>query len=865
MKKYKYDVTVIIPIYNSERYLEKCIKSVIAQTYRFSKIEVLLINDGSTDNSEAICQRYAAQYPNIRLISQKNQGVSSARNKGINQASGKYIMLLDSDDYLSRRTIKNLISFFDNNYEKIDLVTYPLYFCKNGRRRKSPRYKLYDKGTGIYDVNEYIYLDQSTINIMFKNDEKDRCLFDVNMDLSEDQNFDTELVKRKEKIGFVREAIYYYRQHGVSSSATKNYPYYCFENFTSYFERLIKKYKNENGVHRYIQGVIVSTLKWRVRDDLLIPHHYEGKKFDDAMKRIKKIVSTIDDDVIVNCPNTDILYKQCILKLKGDKLAVRVDDENHYDVVTGNVSIEKEKDVKCTITRFKSKNGQLSLMGTFKSALFLAQAPEAFINIVYDDGQIKKEKLAIIANNFVHSDIINVYGFNLRLDTKNIKELSFYVLINNKEIPLKFDYDKFTTNRVYDHKVCLVFKGNKLKLISKNILTLINGLIYDLANTRIYKYPAFIYKFINIMYFNRNKVWLYSDKSGNFDNAYVQFKHDFNKRDGIDRYYVYNDDFDKIKDQFSQEEQKKLLKFRSFKHKMLFLKAQKIITSFIDLQVYCPYNKGIQQYRSMVKYDLVYLQHGILHAKLLKMYSKEFTEIDKFIVSTNFEVDNLIKNYHYDKDDLILSGMPRMENESLKGELQNKILYAPSWRKYLIGDLIRNKRELKVNEFLKSNFFKKNYALLHSQELEKILKKENLILEFKLHPIFKEYVKYFDLNELTYINLNFDETNVSEYKLFITDFSSFQFDFVKLRRPIIYFVPDMVEFKAGLHSYRELDLNYKDAFGNLCLDEKELLKEIDRVIKNNFQPEKVFVKRMNNFFLKIDHPCDKIYSLIRDE
>ena len=75
----------------------------------------------------------------------------------------------------------------------------------------------------------------------------------------------------------------------------------------------------------------------------------------------------------------------------------------------------------------------------------------------------------------------------------------------------------------------------------------------------------------------------------------------------------------------------------------------------------------------------------------------------------------------------------------------------------------------------------------------------------------------------------------------------------------------MVEFKAGLHSYRELDLNYKDAFGNLCLDEKELLKEIDRVIKNNFQPEKVFVKRMNNFFLKIDHPCDKIYSLIRDE
>lgn len=89
-------ISVIIPVYNAEPYLEKCLNSVIAQNY--TPLEIVLINDGSKDGSGAICRRYKDRYSNIKYVEQANGGVSKARNRGIQEASGKYIAFIDSDD-----------------------------------------------------------------------------------------------------------------------------------------------------------------------------------------------------------------------------------------------------------------------------------------------------------------------------------------------------------------------------------------------------------------------------------------------------------------------------------------------------------------------------------------------------------------------------------------------------------------------------------------------------------------------------------------------------------------------------------------------------------------------------------------------
>lgn len=100
-------VSIIIPIFNSENYLEKCINSIINQSYK--DIEVILINDGSTDSSLEICEKYAIKDKRIKIINKENTGVSNSRNIGINNAKGKYIFFIDSDDYLELDCIQKLI------------------------------------------------------------------------------------------------------------------------------------------------------------------------------------------------------------------------------------------------------------------------------------------------------------------------------------------------------------------------------------------------------------------------------------------------------------------------------------------------------------------------------------------------------------------------------------------------------------------------------------------------------------------------------------------------------------------------------------------------------------------------------------
>ena len=134
-------ISVIVPIYNSEKYLKKCLDSLVSQTLK--NIEILLINDGSSDNSLEICKNFERKYSNVKVFSHENKGVSYTRNVGLMNAKGAYITFLDADDYLSSNSIKNLISFFDKHYEEIDLVTYPIYYVKKGVESEHPKNKLY--------------------------------------------------------------------------------------------------------------------------------------------------------------------------------------------------------------------------------------------------------------------------------------------------------------------------------------------------------------------------------------------------------------------------------------------------------------------------------------------------------------------------------------------------------------------------------------------------------------------------------------------------------------------------------------------------------------------------------------------------
>ena len=106
-------ISVIVPIYNVEKYLRRCVDSIIAQTY--SNLEIILVDDGSPDNCPAICDEYAKKDSRVRVIHQKNGGLSAARNAGLDAASGDYIGFVDSDDYIALNMYEKLYNTLRNN------------------------------------------------------------------------------------------------------------------------------------------------------------------------------------------------------------------------------------------------------------------------------------------------------------------------------------------------------------------------------------------------------------------------------------------------------------------------------------------------------------------------------------------------------------------------------------------------------------------------------------------------------------------------------------------------------------------------------------------------------------------------------
>ena len=114
-------ISVIVPVYNTEKYLERCVKSLIQQTYR--NIEIILVNDGSMDKSFEICKKLQEKYKNIILINKKNGGLSSARNAGIEVANGEYIAFLDSDDWVTQDCYEYMLNLaVTNNAEIADIM-----------------------------------------------------------------------------------------------------------------------------------------------------------------------------------------------------------------------------------------------------------------------------------------------------------------------------------------------------------------------------------------------------------------------------------------------------------------------------------------------------------------------------------------------------------------------------------------------------------------------------------------------------------------------------------------------------------------------------------------------------------------------
>ena len=308
-------ISVIVPVYNVEQYLEKCVESIINQTYK--NLEIILVNDGSTDNSGKLCDELAKKDERIKVIHKENGGLSDARNRGIEEATAKVIGFIDSDDYIDKDMYK--ILFENLNKTGADLSMCGHYDVFNGvipNQVENIEVKLLSSIQAINMVMEAKVMSVTAVNKLYKKDLFNDLKFEIGK-IAEDAFIMIKLLDKCQTIVATNEKKYYYI-HRESSITTQKFSL----KFLNVIEAYEQNYKLIEQKYPELLSVAQMRMNWAyfyVLDKLLLDDNYkdidlENKLINYLKKNKKNILSNTSFTVGRKLGFISLLFNRNIYK-----------------------------------------------------------------------------------------------------------------------------------------------------------------------------------------------------------------------------------------------------------------------------------------------------------------------------------------------------------------------------------------------------------------------------------------------------------------------------------------------------------------------------------------------------------------------
>ncbi len=873
----KYKISTIIPVFNVEPYLEETIKSILNQTIGFKKnIQLILINDGSIDHSGEICLKYKKKYPeNILYVAKQNEGVSVARNLGLQFAKGKYINFLDSDDYLDLDFYQKAYKMLEEN-KQIDLVAARLKYFEASNKYHWLDYKFTsDRIIDIRKEPESILLHMSTALIRARVIKK--LKFDPNLKVSEDTKLLYEIILQKEKYGILASSIYHYRRRKDGSSAiqtSSNKRDWYIDTIQYCHDYLIKlSMKKYGSVIPYVQHFIMYNLQWRVKTKII--DSLTQKEKEKYVNTMKKYLRMIDDDIILFQKQMKNSYKLLALKVKYGK-----EVEKHlkngedgiyfkeqllipYDSITNNIQlahIEKDKLIVEGNTILYSFPLYYTVNGENRTQVntYLKNTIDSIFEPEYD---------------------VEKHGFLAEIPLKNVETLEFQVKVGQNFYTIRNKFlhfsriNNFKAGYYYDEKYLITKKDNSILKIEykPNILKILGKELYFLAYI-VLKRKQFKIAFMRMLYwltkpFMPKNVWLFSDRefmgrdSGELMFKYTNKQENTNKRHTyfvIDKHY---EDYNRIK------QSGKVMSYHTMKYRLFFLNAKYIISSHADGYVNNAFGKARKYYVDLFRFEYIYLTHGILLHDSSAWLNRINKNIALNVVTSPIEYEALLDgSYYFKPEQLMKTGLPRHDNlmkQDIKEE--NKILIMASWRSTLAGHVIPGTQRRAYNpKFKQSEYFQFYDRLFQDKKLLETLKKYGYKVKFCIHPSFRAQLDDFKGNEFVEIAIDVDsQYETKSSKMLITDYSSAACDFAYLRKPVIYANFDL-DHIYDIHYYNKGYFDYDiNGFGPNCKNYEQTIHEMIKCIENNCIIEEKYKKRCEEFFYYHDADnCKRVYEHI---
>lgn len=912
-------LSVVIPIYNVESYVDETIKSVLNQTLDFRKhIQLILVNDGSSDASADICLKYKNKYSaNIVYIDQKNAGVSAARNAGILAAEGEYIHFLDGDDTISADAYYRMIDFMKDHTNDVDFVAIKIKFFDQIINPHQLNYK-FTSSRVIYTHKEHDAPILHATSCLFKTSEIKQHTFDTRIKISEDMSLISEILVKKKAYGVVTGPTLNYRRRSNGSSAIdRKYLQKDFYQETvdlAYF-KMAEEWSDGSGhIDAYMQHTLLYDIAYRLNQATQTV--LTDKELNDYKNRIKELVLKFDDEVIINRRNLELYKKVYLLKWKySDDFYNHLSLENniHYfddkplldysnqiltlDFIDSKNSNEvllegyldfdpltdmnrcqfkcgtQQSDVRFVNRRQRQKSflGEVLFTGgAFESVLNVRNA-EGHVQFALNGATLSRVKtnrftnLGNVRNSYTvrSGRIIHKSGYRLVISDNTIGRrimnnvlfaMSLVVFVNLPKAREQFSKSKGRNIAALPVKR-KVFELAKPLLVSvETIMFMPRALLLRLC-----------YHLCKVH--SRKPIWLISDRGmAAGDNGEAFFRYVTTRNDCPARVYFavskQSKDYDRLRIYGN------VVDISSFKYKLLFLLSDKVISSHADIETTNPFIRLIDQYVDLFTFDFIFLQHGVTKDDLASWLNRFEKDIKIFVTSGHKEYQSIIDgDYYYNKRNIVLTGLPRFD--LLQNKPAGKLILAPTYRKQLAHmKTDKNGQRGYDPYFKKSEYFEFYNNFMNDSRIINTLRNAGMQGELYIHPVLEQQKHDFKQNDLfKTMEFPYDYKNAfKEGNLLVSDHSSVVFDFAYLKKPVVYAHFDIDELFAS-HSYTKGSFfsDEKDGFGPVYKDYETLVEGVVELIGNECRMSDKYITRVDNFFFRVDKNNNhRVYQAILD-
>lgn len=838
---------MIIAAYNSEKWIRTAIESVIKQTLDFKKnIQLIVVDDASGDRTGIIAEEYAREYPDNIICIKKdvNEGPGSARNVGLEYATGEYVNFLDSDDYLSKNALSEVLSFFNDN-KYVDIVSIPMFIFENQNEPHSLNYR-FDKSQVIDLTEKPEYFQQSCSSSFIKRNAIGDVKFPV-LTISEDTFFINSLLLNNPKIGLCASAQYHYRKRNEYNSImdhsylTKDY-YYDIINryFPATIQKSLEKYDD---VPKFIQYSILYDLK-----ALTSSEDGENLLTEEDLNNLSGIHDTakhIDDDVILNANFISDDLKVVFSLLKYKKL-----DDGIKDALNLN---------RVFIDIFEIVDDNLHVLGN------MVNVEKREINVYVNGREIETRKLRFPQRDRYSLTARYACDYSFEFDIPLERDGRYEIEFKSQNNELEIDFSRpcnFSRTAGYakTRHYLSILKDNKITVEKKTTFKWLKQEAKTLFNMVKRHDPSFeqgvIFRMAYMLgypFMKNRHIWFFMDRPHETDdNGMHLFRYAADKDPDIDKYFVLSKD---CKDFDKMTKIGKVLPFKSIKHRYLGLFAENIITSHPDNQDIYPFWGAYPYFAGLLKSNTIFLQHGVAKDNLSSWLNQFNMNLSFLLTSSPKEYESMFQYpYNYQKDVVKMLGLPRFDTLENKKD-KRQILIMPSWRRNLTW---KSKKYISTTEF-----FNRFNSLINNERLIKAAKENDYEIIFRPHPKVYDFIDLFDEND--YVKIDYERGNYQDLfnsgSIMITDYSSVAFDFAYLYKPVIYY-----HYGSDYHfNLEEGYFNYESmGFGEISKSEDELVDLIIEYIENGCIIKSEYENRIRNFFFYTDkNNCQRVYDEIK--